>query len=460
MRVRGTGLLSLLLVAACGVHAPAPTGGAKREAPPRLATTSASASPAAPPLPAGLHRLVGTDFDLPSTDLEPLGAMIGDRWLVALGESEHTSGGYYRMKARIMRYLVETKGFRVLAIETPWGDALTTTRWPETCNGDPKEAMAGIFPVYRDQSLAQFLSWACTFNRAHPNDPIVVWGFDVQQPWHDVRELKTFTADAEPRRKAFVEDRLRPCNGSGAVGTGTPAGKAYYDSPDGELYRSKTPYPQARYEKCQKGLADIRRWLEGSSAALVAATSEERVAFARLALASFAAFQEQIRFGVRDLIASQGARDAGMAGTFDALRRLQFPNGRVMLWAHNYHLAAAPSRLVPPSTGGCLLGAKLRDAYGDDYFPIALIGYRVRMNWGKMKFDDPPMRDRPFDFEQSLHLLQVDAALADLRGGAFDKRGVRAISGLEAAEGATVADQFAAAIYLEESAPMVRVDLP
>lgn len=73
------------------------------------------------------------------------------------------------------------------------------------------------------------------------------------------------------------------------------------------------------------------------------------------------------------------------------------------------------------------------------------------------------MRDRPIDLEQHLHVLGVGAALADLRGdggSTWQARGVTAVSGLEAAGGAALADQFAAAIYLEESPPMVRTDVP
>ena len=50
----------------------------------------------------------------------PLRKRIGKASVVGLGESIHTSGGYYQMKHRVFRYLVERGGFRVLAIESPW----------------------------------------------------------------------------------------------------------------------------------------------------------------------------------------------------------------------------------------------------------------------------------------------------------------------------------------------------
>jgi erythromycin esterase-like protein len=52
--------------------------------------------------------------------LEPLKGIIGKASVVGLGESIHTSGGFYRMKHRVFRFLVEKMGFRAFAIESPW----------------------------------------------------------------------------------------------------------------------------------------------------------------------------------------------------------------------------------------------------------------------------------------------------------------------------------------------------
>ena len=69
----------------------------------------------------GLWRLHGYDPTIPSTeDLAPLRRMIGKATVVGLGEAWHTSGGFYEMKHRIFRDLVENMGFRAFAIESHW----------------------------------------------------------------------------------------------------------------------------------------------------------------------------------------------------------------------------------------------------------------------------------------------------------------------------------------------------
>src|SRR5690349_3742906 len=71
----------------------------------------------APLLPDGVHALAGIDETLPDDDLAPLDAILGDARNVGLGESVHTTGGYTQAKLRVIKYLVEKKGFRALGWE-------------------------------------------------------------------------------------------------------------------------------------------------------------------------------------------------------------------------------------------------------------------------------------------------------------------------------------------------------
>jgi hypothetical protein len=61
--------------------------------------------------------LTSTDPTLPITDLDAFGQMIGSARLVGLGEGTHGTREFQRMKHRMLRYLVEQKGFTQFAIE-------------------------------------------------------------------------------------------------------------------------------------------------------------------------------------------------------------------------------------------------------------------------------------------------------------------------------------------------------
>ena len=53
----------------------------------------------------GIYRLAGLDPELPSDDLDALWALIEQGDFYGLGESIHSSGGFYAAKERIIRYL-------------------------------------------------------------------------------------------------------------------------------------------------------------------------------------------------------------------------------------------------------------------------------------------------------------------------------------------------------------------
>jgi len=55
--------------------------------------------------------------------LKPLLARIGDARVVLIGEASHGTSEFYRMRDKISRALIETKGFNFVAIEGDWPDA-------------------------------------------------------------------------------------------------------------------------------------------------------------------------------------------------------------------------------------------------------------------------------------------------------------------------------------------------
>ena len=91
----------------------------------------------------GVWPLSGDDPTLSDTaDLEPLRQLIGDATVAGFGESYHTSGGFYRMKHRIFRFLVEQMGFRAFAMETNWQGAQLATAYVQGGGGTAEQAIS------------------------------------------------------------------------------------------------------------------------------------------------------------------------------------------------------------------------------------------------------------------------------------------------------------------------------
>jgi erythromycin esterase len=389
----------------------------------------------------GIYLVDGLDADLPMDDLAALREMVGDADVVALGESVHTSGGYYRAKHRLFRFLVEDLGFRAFAFESPWTDAELVKHYVDTCEGTaPDAVLGGLFGVWASRSVVKMVEWMCTYNQTNPDDPVTFWGFDIQQPWHDGRLLVSYLEDAVAEPGDMVAGVLR-CNGA----TSTSASDYYLD-PDSQFM------DEADHGACVGALNAVQSYFDEHEAELVAGTSAEELAWARLSLVSLRAWEFEVFFG-DDHARSSSARDEGMALVFQAMKQLRNPDDRVAVWAHNWHIAYRTDEMNPQV--GLSMGSHLRQALGDSYFAIGLVGYAVSIQWPGVYSGLLPLPEDPNEVELMLHrdlghaYLLVDLSFADADEPYLVTGRQYIVSGFWAVP----ADQYGALFYLDVSPP-------
>src|SRR5947207_15053989 len=77
------------------------------------------------------------------SDYGPLLEVIGDRQVVLIGEASHGTHDFYATRADLTRRLIDEKGFRSLALEADWPDALRVHRYVQGTGGDAN-ADAGL----------------------------------------------------------------------------------------------------------------------------------------------------------------------------------------------------------------------------------------------------------------------------------------------------------------------------
>ncbi len=303
----------------------------------------------------GIHTFDGIYAVLPTDDLEPVAAVIGDAPIVALGESYHTSGGFYRLKYRIFRYLVEEQGFRAFAIESPWEYAESAAAYVETCEGSPEEAVAGLFGVWQSESVRDLVKWMCVWNHRHPEDRVHFFGFDEQQPGLDAAALK------EHLRRFGLKDDDPRVQGIDRCSQN----------------RRDRGIPTGLYSECVKRLDQLRNYFDRREGQIVRRNSAEELEWARIRLVGLKAWQEHIYYSRRDFSRSIRARDEAMAYILLAIRNLRFPGIKTVVWAHNFHIGKSFNESYHCST----MGTFLADALGDDYVSLALIAYDVEIDW-------------------------------------------------------------------------------
>ncbi len=403
--------------------------------------------PPPPPLPSGVFAVQGTSVELDPSDLAPLDAMISSAQVVALGESVHTSGGYYEAKDRLFRYLVQEHGFRVYAFESPWEDAELVANYVQSCiQGQPSDTarnviVRGLFGVWASEETMQLVEWMCSYNQENPNDPVSFFGFDIQQPWQDGPALFDFLRQAAPMDAEPLITQVSICNGATS---GSQA--AYYQ--DFETNRQVSVEDNLA---CEMALSATEQYFTDNEAALIAATSADELEWARIRLVGLRSWQGQIFLFEQDPPASLEARDEGMAYAFERIGALRYPGQRMVIWAHNTHIAQQQNLIEGYYSGGKSMGTFLKETLMDDYVAVGLIGYEVSIEWPGVGQGPIPPTNNGSSAEVLLHNLEQPFLLVDLQDNALFEQGQSYELGQERM---VPQEQFRAMLFLDRSPPM------
>lgn len=118
------------------------------------------------------------DFD----DLAPLVETLDGATVVGLGEATHGTREFFRMKDRIVRYLVTEAGLRLFALESNFAETLAINDYVTTGTGDPLDALAGsYFWTWDTEEVLALIEWLRDFNEGRPaDDQVKFYGIDMQ----------------------------------------------------------------------------------------------------------------------------------------------------------------------------------------------------------------------------------------------------------------------------------------
>lgn len=393
-----------------------------------------SAPPDGDPAGPGLWRIHGTDPSLPQDDLAPLRGLIGDATVVGLGESIHTSGGFYRLKHRVIRDLIEHAGFRLVTFETGWYGGDRVEAYLQKCAGSPDGPMESIFGIWQSEEVRDLLTWMCRWNKSHrrPADRVHFMGFDIQNENGQIRAnvtalrafLKRIGVPPTDPRAADLER----CDG---VGVSEPFGGIQ----------------TADYVPCAAALRAIDELFTRDGAKIQRRTSKKDFAWAKLHRLGMAAWEDASYNLHRGGNAYTDARDYGMAATFLGLRELRYPRAKAIVWAHNDHIAESDHD--PRTPGVVMMGQHLAQALGSSYFTAALGAKVTEIDWDLACGPAPHYGDDP-SVEHFLHRLGLGDLLVDLHASTAIPDGVHLLGDTQGIP----ALQWDALLYLERSPKM------
>ncbi len=279
-------------------------------------------------------------------DLDSLQELIGSQTrVVGLGESTHGGHEILQLKARLFRFLVERRGFTVLAIEASWPDSIALNRYVLTGEGDPALLVPRMrFWVWDTEEVVDLVRWMRRYNAdpAHMRKLKFV-GIDMQYSSTSARALWAYLRGA-------------------GVPTSFGSALAVLADEFQTSWQNVRGWSGAQKTAVSRGLSALVRHLEDHRALLVTRTGEDAWASARH---HAEILQQFLHLNVEPTGPRSEVRDALLAKNVLQILR-DDPNARVAIWAHNAHLSKSD-----PLDSRTAMGILLRQALGSAYVVLA-----------------------------------------------------------------------------------------
>jgi erythromycin esterase len=131
-------------------------------------------------------------------DLIPLKNIIGNSTIVALGENSHGSSSIYKLKLRMIKYLVENEGFSIFALESPTVEADRINDYVSFGKGTIEEVIKDlVYPSWQTQEMVDIIQWMKSYNQSAKRK-VEFRGFDMQNGLSALKAVEDFAKLNDP----------------------------------------------------------------------------------------------------------------------------------------------------------------------------------------------------------------------------------------------------------------------
>jgi len=372
----------------------------------------------------GLNASVDLNLqNLDFSDLQAIAPLATNADFIGIGESIHTTGGFYDMKVKLIKKLVLENGYRVVGMETPRLTATEATRFIAQCaSQNPStgptldQAVTSIFRVFRNTASREMFQFLCGYNRTHHDDPVQFFGFDMQEPDLLVQDYFSFLQQAMVASAKDQAQTLHACQN--------------VDEPKDFSHS----VPSHEQEVCDNQIEAQISFLRTQHDTLVAPHTDLSEADFKLAILNLQNLKANelalthLPTGGSDTGYDQ-ARDQAMAQTLKTLKELFFPQKKAVLWAHNAHLRKAGDLDQAVGQSFKNFGEWLTSFYPDRYRVVGQVAYQADEQWPnyypqRAKCEINPIADQTNAVENRLLAFGEDLLYVDLRALAQDPNAI------------------------------------
>ena len=320
--------------------------------------------------------------------------VIGDASVISLSESSHFLEEFHKFGVEAVKYMVAEHGVRLFVLETMWAIEENIMAYIDSDATEIPPHQALYLNAFGSDQMKSLLLWIRAWNRDHPDDPVVVSGYQPEQPVTDARAIQTFFAASTidiPTWAADVLNQYPFFNGEHR----TDLDAIVYSS--GRYRAGELIYtPQQRLEIIDALIA-IEDVILANRTRLVAAVGNDAIRELEMHVLSLRTSIDTLtysmdlsntlskddpEFAARQNEASSAVYRVGdmvRAKIFFTLRETRHRNRRALIWMHNWHAAKRAERLEVIDSvaaggiqrGTASFGSRVFRVLGDDYVVIA-----------------------------------------------------------------------------------------
>jgi len=318
-------------------------------------------------------------------DLQPLKEMIGNARVVALGENTHGTSDIFKLKHRLVEFLVSEMGFSIFSIESSMPETYKLNNYILHGKGDPKELIKDLHMwPWNTQEVLDMIKWMKKFNE-RGKGKIQFTGFDMQYYTGALENLRNFAEKNDKSLLLQIDSII-----------------TLYDKLKFDGYREFETGGNISLirHKCEKILSYLK---ENSYRFSNESKYKWIIQNANIILQNI----EYLYFNAYgDSYTDIRYRDECMAKNVEWIIRNN-PNVKIMLWAHNSHISREKG----------FMGNYLSEKLGKNYFNIGFIsnsGTYTAYNSGKLTSTNKLAESKPGSFEYSFHKTGISCFIIDL----------------------------------------------
>ncbi|MFC2146363.1 erythromycin esterase family protein [Acidobacteriota bacterium] len=357
----------------------------------------------------------GSGFD----DLQSLRKAIGNARVVCLGETRHDIHEQFRLKHRIIEFLVKEMDFSVFAMEEslPYGDKIN--KYVLGGGSDPEVLLnnMGNWYVWDTKEVLALIKWMRKYNSNQSHEKKVeFYGIDITDPIPAIQNTLLYLEKVDTKLADILKNKLEKVQ---LLNT-----KVRSEAEIMERYKSLSDKEVANLDEfISRFYSDFKN----NRSKYISRSSKSEFEWMLRQIHSIMVSHDQYnirRTGTREEVFKDGAfqRDKGMADNVLWLLKQGGETRRIILWAHNFHIARNPLDMIGntrmPSTKGFVpLGYHLREAIGDKLYSIGFSFYKS--NYKGLQSAEEDMIDAAFKMVDR-QMFFIDLKSSPKKGPVFE----------------------------------------